>query len=137
VPDRGELGHRLDALQGALAAGATRRVTLVDQRLRHAAARMAASCERLVERGTARLRDVRLRLERSAGRLVEARRADVARLAGQLDALSPLRVLERGYAVARDAAGRVLRRVAELPPGLPFRLRVVDGEVRARSEGSP
>ena len=137
VPDRADLGRRLDALQGALAAGAARRVTLADQRLRHAAARMAGSCERLVERGTARLRDARLRLDRSAGRLVEARRAELARLAGQLDALSPLRVLERGYAVARDAAGRVLRRVAELPPGLAFRLRVLDGEVRARSEGAP
>jgi exonuclease VII large subunit len=46
-------------------------------------------------------------------------------------------VLERGYAVARDADGRVLRRAADLPPGLRFRLRVADGEVRARSEGTP
>lgn len=109
----------------------------MDQRLRHAAARMAASCERVVERGTVRLRDARLRIDRAAARTLEARRGDVVRLAGQLDALSPLRVLERGYAVARDAGGRVLRRTADLPPGLAFRLRVVDGEVRARSEGTP
>jgi exodeoxyribonuclease VII large subunit len=47
--------------------------------------------------------------------------------------LSPLRVLARGYAVARDADGRVLRRVEQFPPGRSFRLRVTDGEVPARA----
>ena len=136
VPDRVELLHRLDVLRGSLASGATRRVALVGEQLRHAATRMARSCERITDRGTGRLRDARTRMGLAAERMVEARRAEVARLAGQLDALSPLKVLERGYAVARDADGRVLRRTADLPPGLGFRLRVVDGEVRARSEGT-
>jgi len=135
VPDRAEVRHRLDALQGTLVSGAARRVALVDERLRHAATRMARACEWLVERGNARLRDARLRMAVACDRGVQARRAEVARLAGQLDALSPLRVLERGYAVARDSEGRVLRRTAELPRGLAFRLRVLDGEVRAFSEG--
>ena len=136
VPDRIELLHRLDVLRGSLASGAARRVALVDEQLRHAATRMARSCERMTDRGTTRLRDARTRMGLAAARAVEARRAEVARLAGQLDALSPLKVLERGYAVARDADGRVLRRAADLPPGLRFRLRVADGEVRARSEGT-
>jgi len=46
--------------------------------------------------------------------------------------LSPLKILARGYALARDDQGRVLKRVAQLPPGLAFRLRVSDGEVAAR-----
>jgi exodeoxyribonuclease VII large subunit len=136
VPDRVELLHRLDVLRGSLASGAARRVALVEEQLRHAATRMARSCERITDRGTTRLRDARTRMGLAAARAVEARRAEVARLAGQLDALSPLKVLERGYAVARDADGRVLRRAADLPPGLRFRLRVADGEVRARSEGT-
>ena len=53
-------------------------------------------------------------------------------VSGQLDALSPLKTLERGYAVARDVEGRVLKRVAQFSPGLSFRLRVVDGDVPAR-----
>jgi Exonuclease VII, large subunit len=52
----------------------------------------------------------------------------------QLDALSPLRVLDRGYAVPTDPAGRVLRRLADFLPGTPFTLRVVDGRVAARAE---
>ena len=136
VPDRAELLQRLDAVRATLASGAARRVALVDERLRHGAARMAGACERQVARGTARLRDARLRMDAALARALEARRAEAARLAGKLDALSPLKVLERGYAVARDASGRVLRRTADLPAGLAFRLRVLDGEVRARSEGA-
>ena len=63
----------------------------------------------------------------------ERHRAD--RLAAQLDALSPLRVLDRGYAVpvdrrrpASSSAGRIS------VPGAPFRLRVADGDVGARVE---
>ncbi|HXQ28713.1 MAG TPA: exodeoxyribonuclease VII large subunit [Gemmatimonadales bacterium] len=70
---------------------------------------------------------MRFELERGRHRLVAA--------GGRLDALSPLKVLERGYAVARDPDGRVLRRVAQFEPGLHFRLRVSDGEVRAVADG--
>src|SRR5207244_4219543 len=58
--------------------------------------------------------------------------ADLGAAGGRLDALSPLKSLGRGYALARDAEGRVLKRVAQLTPGLAFRLRVTDGEVAAR-----
>ena len=66
---------------------------------------------------------------------VERRRHHVARLAAQLDALSPLRVLERGYAVPTGADGHVLKQRAEFRPGEPFSLRVADGRVDARVEG--
>jgi len=47
--------------------------------------------------------------------------------------LSPLKILERGYALARDEQGRVLKRIAQFPSGLRFRLRVTDGDVAARA----
>ena len=65
-------------------------------------------------------------------RRLERDRQTLAGLAGRLDALSPLRILERGYALARDEQGRVLKRVAQFTPALPFRLRVTDGTVDAR-----
>ncbi len=64
------------------------------------------------------------RIERS-GALLTAHGA-------RLDALSPLKVLARGYAVARDTDGQVIKRVAQLPSGKEFRLRVTDGEVNGR-----
>ena len=58
----------------------------------------------------------RLRLEKRAAdlglraeRLLRAKRERLARLALQLEERSPLRVLERGYAIATDASGAVLR----------------------------
>jgi exonuclease VII large subunit len=49
-----------------------------------------------------------------------------------LRALNPLRVLARGFAVARDPGGRVLRRTADFPGDARFRLTVSDGDVPAR-----
>ncbi len=59
----------------------------------------------------------------------------MARLGAQLEALSPLKVLERGYAVARDEAGRVLRRTGAFTADMRFRLTVADGDVWAQTAG--
>jgi exodeoxyribonuclease VII large subunit len=79
------------------------------------------------------------RLDRTGDRLVrcmdsrfEKSRALLTAHSARLDALSPLKVLARGYAVARDSDGHVLKRVAQLPSGKEFRLRVTDGEVNGR-----
>jgi exodeoxyribonuclease VII large subunit len=72
------------------------------------------------------------RLVRSMDRTLEQSRALLSAHSARLDALSPLRVLARGYAVARDTDGQVLKRVAQLPSGKEFRLRVTDGEVNGR-----
>lgn len=100
---------------------------------------LAHLSERLARDLRARADRVAERLERTADRLVRVARTRLERYdarlgaaAARLEALSPLKVLARGYAVARDGEGRVLRRVDQLPPGLRFRLRVGDGEVPAR-----
>ena len=80
--------------------------------------------ERLDRAGDRLVRCMDHRLEVSGSRLTA--------YGSRLDALSPLKVLGRGYAVARDADGTVLKRVAQLPPGKEFQLRVTDGEVRGR-----
>jgi exodeoxyribonuclease VII large subunit len=56
-------------------------------------------------------------------------RAELATAAARLDALSPLAVLGRGYAIARTADGRVLRRASEVAPGDALSVRVAEGEV--------
>lgn len=70
-----------------------------------------------------------------AKRVVELRRAWLSAVGASIDALSPLKTLDRGYAVARNAEGRTLSRVAELSAGIEFSLTVRDGSVRARSGG--
>ena len=112
VPDRAALLHRVDGFGVRLAAGLRRRTRVAEERL-------------------ARTGD---RLQSSLGRLIEVRRSRVERAAAQLDALSPLRVLGRGYSVAQDDHGRVLWHTADFSSGRPFRLRVSDGSVPARAE---
>jgi exodeoxyribonuclease VII large subunit len=112
VPDRRDVLRLVDDLSGRLAAGLTARTRLASARLARTSDRLQAA--------------IQVGLQR--------RRSQTERLAVQLDALSPLRVLGRGYAVARGEDGRVLRQKSDFVPALPFQLRVADGDVRARVE---
>jgi exodeoxyribonuclease VII large subunit len=97
--------------------------------------RMARCTRDSVENARETLFGARLDLRDARERLIRQRRERVAALASQLNALSPLSTLARGFAVPLDPAGRVLRRTADFAPGEAFRLRVVDGTVEARVEG--
>ncbi|MBI1723976.1 MAG: exodeoxyribonuclease VII large subunit [Gemmatimonadetes bacterium] len=134
VPDRMEVLRYLASLEAGLGVSAGRRLDAAGTRVAHAQSRMAVAAQGRVRDAAQRLREAGLRMHAGCAAITEVRRAHLERLAASLDALSPLKVLERGYSVARDAAGRVLRRVGDFPPGLSFRLRVVDGEVGARAE---
>jgi exodeoxyribonuclease VII large subunit len=107
-------------------------------------AHVAQLAQRLARGLTLRSQRMTDRLTRTADRLtgamqgrVEQSRALLTTHGARLDALSPLKVLARGYAVARDENGRVLKRVAQLPEGREFRLRVTDGEVAAKVASVP
>ena len=104
----------------------------VTAELNHLGARLARGLGLRSERVTQRLDRTLDRLGGAATLRLERQRHRLSAVSGRLDALSPLRILERGYALVRDAEGRVLKRVAQLAPGLAFRLRVTDGEVAAR-----
>jgi len=67
--------------------------------------------------------------------LVESRRQLLARVAGKMDALSPLGTLRRGYAVPLGPDGKLLRAVSHFKAGETFHLRVLDGRVRAETTG--
>jgi exodeoxyribonuclease VII large subunit len=106
--------------------------------------------QRLLATLTARLRDAgRLPMRRRRDRLIALRftlhgrgrpmvreaRAAYAERCAQLDALSPLRVLERGYAIAlRESTGRAVRSESEVEDGDRLRVRVFEGEFGAKVE---
>lgn len=114
TPDRNELSLKLERFAHALVRALRAPTRHAGERLERAGDRLGAGVSRTLERASAR----------------------VAEGGARLDALSPLRVLSRGYAVARDQSGAVLRTVAQFPAGLAFRLRVRDGEIAARA-GEP
>ena len=112
VADQRDVLRVMDDLSIRLAAGLTGRTRLAAERL-------------------ARTRD---RLLTGMEAMIESRRHMTDRVAAQLDALSPLKVLGRGYAVALSEAGQVLKRRADFIEDTVFRLRVSDGDLRARVE---
>ena len=58
----------------------------------------------------------------------------VGHLSARLGTLGPSATLARGYAVVQ-VGSRVLRTVADAPPGAELRIRVSDGAVTAVSQG--
>jgi exodeoxyribonuclease VII large subunit len=68
-------------------------------------------------------------------RTILAAETRLAEARGHLRALSPLRTLDRGYAIVLTGDGTALRHVAEAPAGTPLTVRVTDGAVAATSDG--
>ncbi|MCB9635862.1 MAG: exodeoxyribonuclease VII large subunit [Sandaracinus sp.] len=97
--------------------------------------------ERLRTSMRGRLADERARLGQARTRLLGSTDAPLARsrgrlgaLAARLDALSPLRVLERGYAITFGPDGRALRRADAVKVGDAVRTRLHRGSIVARVE---
>ncbi len=94
--------------------------------------------ERLRQATLTSLRAARVRLERATERLLrrgplltQTPRAQLTQQLARLHALSPLKVLERGYAIAFGPDGSPLRRATSLAVGDPIRVRLHEGELSA------
>ncbi len=86
----------------------------------------------LLARDRARLAEVQARLQRASSSLTDRRKQDLSRLVLALDAMSPLRVLGRGYAIAETKRGAVVRTASQLKKGDPVRVRVGNGAFTAK-----
>jgi exodeoxyribonuclease VII large subunit len=83
----------------------------------------------------ARVADALPRLLTSMRHSREMARARIARLSASLSSLSPLAVLERGYAVVwKEGAERPLRAAMEASIGDALRIQLAQGHLRARVE---
>ncbi|MGQ0814629.1 MAG: exodeoxyribonuclease VII large subunit [Gemmatimonadota bacterium] len=96
--------------------------------------RMANATRRRLKQAGTRIDSARRDLVYEMRAAVRRRNDRLARIAGKLEALSPLAALARGYAVALDEAGKVLRSTHDFENVATFTLRVADGSVRARVE---
>ncbi len=64
--------------------------------------------------------------------LIVSRRHPLEQLTGRLRALSPLAILERGYALVFDSSGNLVKDAAQLSPGTDITARLSKGRIRAK-----
>ena len=123
-----ELAFRLAAAQQKQMRALHRRLDVAGARLRHQELqnRLSTMRRELAVRFTA--------LGNAMRHLIENRTAKLQRLGSQLQALSPLGILERGYALVFDEAGNLVTRSSQLSPGRQVRGRVARGGFTARVE---
>jgi exodeoxyribonuclease VII large subunit len=76
----------------------------------------------------------RNRLHATAGKWLQQRRARWEVAVGRIHALSPLAILERGYALCRSEQGIILRDAGRIAPGDQVNVRLARGELGCRVE---
>jgi exodeoxyribonuclease VII large subunit len=145
VPTVSAVGHETDvtltdlvadvraATPSAAAEAAVPSAAAIVDLLGGLAQRMAQGLTGYTDVGRERLARTGDRLTAAVQAQLQRRNAKLESIGGMLDALSPLKVLNRGYAVARDDKGRVLKRTRDFSADLEFNLTVSDGDVRAKT----
>ena len=135
APDQAELLQRLGSLQSRLAQAEGRRLSLLRERLD------ALAAKRVLQDPMVPIQDKALRLDRAQRDLLHAAQQRLAaprqrlgELAAGLDAMSPLKVLGRGFAMVTDGEGRVLRRALDVPVGAQVTAALAEGRLLCRVE---
>lgn len=135
VPDAVELARKFGNVQDVLLRALVNRTEYLKQRLNAVASRpvLASPMAYFDDRkmAIARLEE---RLQAVADVGLERKKQKLRIADEKLQSLNPLAVLERGYSVALDENGAVLKNAAQFEPGKKFTLRVSDGNVEAVAE---
>ncbi len=148
----GRAERGLPDLPGLIGSGRQRlddRAERLERALPALVAQRRTGMERCGEKLVACLRHAVAGIHRRAGRTLERLTAapvracirelstKVAGLGNHLESVSPLAVLDRGYALVTDRAGHPLTSAGAVGPGEKLRLRFADGEVGATADGRP
>jgi exodeoxyribonuclease VII large subunit len=135
VPDRTELLAYLRTADARLIRAMNTRLSKTSERLRVLAA------SRVLQSPENTLQDRRLVLDHKTDRLLSAaqrilakKRESYLRSVSKLEALSPMKVLARGYAFARDAQGEIVTDADTLQPGDLLKLTLYHGTLLSRVE---
>lgn len=136
VPDQDALRQSMDAMSAAMAASLNRQLRAARQHLD------ALSQSPALRSPTGYLEQRGKNLELLKNRLVAAQNGNLTRLnhryiaaVSKLDAMSPLKVLTRGYSMAQTERGEVLRSVRQVELGQRIRVSLSDGSLSATVMG--
>jgi len=132
VPDQDALRQTLDSMSAAMSVALNRQIVSARRHLK------VLSESPALQSPEGYLRQRRTTLEALQNRLVSAETQQINRknqkyigLTAKLDAMSPLKVLTRGYAVTQKEDGTILRQVRQVTAGEHIRISLSDGQVDA------
>ena len=136
TPDAQELLLQLRQMQGRMEAAMKKQTQLCRQHLE------ALAKTRVLQNPLNYLQDRRIALDHAqqmlalgAQRAVERKKQQFGKLAAGLDAMSPLKVLGRGYVMAKDEKGELVTSVNQVKDGDRLIVRMQDGALKTRIEG--
>ena len=129
-PDKAELLPYLAQLQSRLVAAMSKKVQVSRQQLSY------LENHRILLDPVNYLADRRLNLDYLQQRFtalmqsfVQRKKGEFTSLASALDAMSPLKVLSRGYSMARQENGAFVKSVQDITPGKTLVITVTDGSI--------
>ncbi len=132
VPDQDALRQNLDALTAAMASGLNRQIRSAQQHLK------VLSQSAALKSPDGYLQQQRKNLELLTNRLVSAQNQNITRknqqyiaAVSKLDAMSPLKVLARGYSMTQNEQGEVVRSVNQIEVGERIAVNLSDGRLSA------
>lgn len=125
--------QRLDETRERLETAGRRRLSEANARLCSAAERhRRTNPKQTIHRASHRVAELNHRLINAQRREITAHSRQIANLSRALDSLSPLRTLERGYAVARDETGSVIRDADSIRIGAQVDVQLAHGRLSCR-----
>ena len=133
VPDRQALSQTLDAMAAAMASALNRQLRSARQHLD-----VLSKCGALqsptgyLEQRSQSLRTLKNRLIAAQSQNISRKNQRFIGLTAKLDAMSPLKVLARGYAIIQKEDGSMLRSVSQAESGTHIQVRLQDGTLTAR-----
>lgn len=135
VPDQGEVQKLLQQLERRMAHAILSRLDSQRRRLSQLRqARVLQSMKAPIEDRRMLLDFLQRRLSSACEDRLKTGRAELARLSAGLDAMSPLKVLSRGYSIARRD-GQVIQRIDQTEPGDRLEILITDGKLLCQVEG--
>ena len=132
VPDQDALRQHLDEMSAAMSAALTRQLKAARQHLKVLSASPALqSPENYLSQKRKSLELLRRRLAAGEAAIVSGKKQSYLQLTAKLDAMSPLKVLTRGYAMVQSEDGAVIRSVRQVREGQSVTVQFGDGRLEA------
>ncbi len=135
VPDQESLRQNLDAMESAMAVSLTRQIKAARQHLNVLSQSPALkSPTGYLEQREQSLALLKNRMVSAQTRCLDRHQARYIAAVSKLDAMSPMKVLTRGYSMAQKPDGEVLRSTAQVAPGERITVSLSDGCLEATVE---